>query len=95
MTPDDLVAEIPALYRFARVLVRDEHLAADLTQDTLMRAIERSHQYRNDAPLGAWLKRILRNLATDRARRSVPAHRSTQPSWESTTPSARSATPTR
>ena len=70
MTPDDLVAEIPELYRFARALVRDEHLAADLTQDTLMRAIERSHQYRNDAPLGAWLKRILRNLATDRARRS-------------------------
>ena len=50
MTPDDLVAEIPELYRFARALVRDEHLAADLTQDTLMRAIERSHQYRNDAP---------------------------------------------
>jgi RNA polymerase sigma-70 factor (ECF subfamily) len=71
MTPDDLVDEIPALYRFARVLVRDEHLAADLTQDTLMRAIERSHQYRSDAPLGAWLKRILRNLATDRARRSA------------------------
>jgi RNA polymerase sigma-70 factor (ECF subfamily) len=71
MTPDDLVAEIPALYRFARVLVRDEHLAADLTQDTLIRAIERSHQYRNDAPLAAWLKRILRNLATDRARRSA------------------------
>lgn len=70
MTPDDLVAEIPSLYRFARALVRDEHLAADLTQDTLIRAIERTHQYRNDAPLGAWLKRILRNIATDRARRS-------------------------
>jgi RNA polymerase sigma-70 factor (ECF subfamily) len=70
MTPDDLVAEIPGLYRFARALVRDEHLAADLTQDTLLRAIERSQQFRNDAPLGAWLKRILRNLAIDRARRS-------------------------
>ena len=70
MTPDDLGAEIPALYRFARALVRDEHLAADLVQDTLARAIERADQYRSDAPLGAWLKRILRNLATDRARRS-------------------------
>lgn len=70
MTPYDLVGEIPGLYRFARALVRDEHLAADLTQDTLLRAMERSNQYRNDAPLGAWLKRILRNLATDRARRS-------------------------
>lgn len=70
MTHDDLVAEIPGLYRFAVMLVRDQHLAADLTQDTLTRAMERSHQYRGDAPLGAWLKRILRNLATDRGRRS-------------------------
>ncbi len=70
MTPDDLGAEIPGLYRFARALVRDEHLAADLVQDTLTRAIERAEQYRNDAPLAAWLQRILRNLAIDRARRS-------------------------
>lgn len=70
MTNDDLVAEIPSLYRFALALVRDEHLAADLTQDTLIRAIERSDQYRSDASLGGWLKRILRNLAIDRARRS-------------------------
>jgi RNA polymerase sigma-70 factor, ECF subfamily len=68
---EDLVAEIPALYRFARALVRDEHLAADLTQDTLERAMGRSDQFRGDAPLGAWLKRILRNLATDKARRSA------------------------
>lgn len=70
MNHDDLVGEIPGLYRFAMMLVRDEHLAADLTQDTLTRAIERAHQYRGEAPLGAWLKRILRNIATDRARRS-------------------------
>jgi RNA polymerase sigma-70 factor (ECF subfamily) len=70
MTPDDLTDEIPALFRFARALVRDEHLAGDLVQDTLARAIERADQYRNDAPLGAWLRRILRNLAIDRARRS-------------------------
>lgn len=71
MARDDLVAEIPALYRFARALVRDDDLAADLTQDTLVRAIERAHQHRGDASLGGWLKQILRNLATDRARRSV------------------------
>lgn len=70
MTPDDLVDEIPSLYRFAKVLVRDEHLAADLTQDTIVRAMERSSQHRGDAPLGAWLRQILRNLAIDRSRRS-------------------------
>jgi DNA-directed RNA polymerase specialized sigma24 family protein len=37
MTRDDLVAEIPVLYRFARALVRDDDLAADLTQDTSKR----------------------------------------------------------
>jgi RNA polymerase sigma-70 factor, ECF subfamily len=70
MTPTDIAEEVPGLYRFARALVRDEHLAADLTQDTVVRALERRDQYRGDAPLGAWLKRILRNLAIDRARRS-------------------------
>lgn len=70
MTPTDIAEELPGLYRFARALVRDEHLAADLTQDTVVRALERRDQYRGDAPLGAWLKRILRNLAIDRARRS-------------------------
>ncbi len=70
MTHDDLAAEIPGLLRFARAIARDEHLAGDLVQDTLTRAIERSDQYRDDAPLGAWLKRILRNLAIDKARRS-------------------------
>jgi RNA polymerase sigma-70 factor (ECF subfamily) len=68
---EDLVAEIAGLYRFALALVRDDHLAADLTQDTLERALGRAEQYRGDAPLGAWLRRILRNLATDRARRSA------------------------
>jgi RNA polymerase sigma-70 factor, ECF subfamily len=58
------------LYRFALSTVRDPHLAADLVQETLIRAIERQSQYRGDAPLGAWLKRILHNLAIDGARRS-------------------------
>lgn len=69
MSPAEIADELPGLYRFARALVRDEHLAADLTQDTVLRAIERAEQYRGDAPLGAWLKRILRNLAIDGARR--------------------------
>lgn len=70
MTPADLTDELPGLYRFALAVARDRHLASDLVQDTVVRAIERSDQYRGDAPLGAWLKRILRNLAIDRARRS-------------------------
>ena len=69
--PTDLAGEAPQLYRFARSLVRDDQLAADLAQDTLVRALERGSQFRGDAPLGAWLRGILRNLAIDRARRSA------------------------
>lgn len=58
------------LFRFALSIARDRDLAADLVQDTFIRALERSGQYRGDAPVGAWLRRILHNLAIDRARRS-------------------------
>ena len=59
-----------ALYRFSLSITRDPELAADLVQDTFLRAMERSDQYRGDAPLRAWLRRILHNLAIDRARRN-------------------------
>ncbi|MCU0270756.1 MAG: sigma-70 family RNA polymerase sigma factor [Acidimicrobiales bacterium] len=70
LDPDALAAETPALLRMATALTRDPHRAADLVQDTIVRALERSDQYRGDAPLGAWLRRILHNLAVDRGRRS-------------------------
>lgn len=59
------------LYRFAMSITRDPSQAGDLVQDTFIRALERSDQYRGDAPLGAWLRRILHNLAIDRARRAA------------------------
>lgn len=59
------------LYRFALSITRDSNLAADLVQDTYIRALERKDQYRGDAPLGSWLRRILHNLAIDRSRRAT------------------------
>jgi RNA polymerase sigma-70 factor, ECF subfamily len=67
---EDLASHGAGLYRFALSITRDPALAADLVQDTFVRAIERSDQYRGDAPLGAWLRRILHNLAIDRVRRA-------------------------
>ncbi len=58
------------LYRFALSVSRDPELAGDLAQDTMVRALEKADQYRGDAPLGAWLRRILYNLAVDRSRRA-------------------------
>ncbi len=62
-------AEIDPLYRFALSLSGDPSRAADLVQDTVVRAIERQDQYHGGS-LRAWLKRILHNLAVDRARRA-------------------------
>lgn len=61
---------LDALYRFALGLVRDPDLAADLVQDTCVRAIEKGSQYRGDGELLSWLRQVLHNLAMDRARRS-------------------------
>ncbi len=68
--PDDLTGQLDVLYRYALGVTRDPELAADTVQDTVVRALERRHQYRNDAPLGHWLIRIAHNLILDRARRS-------------------------
>ncbi|HHC07146.1 MAG TPA: RNA polymerase subunit sigma-24, partial [Actinobacteria bacterium] len=59
MRIDDLVGHRDGLYRFALSLTRDPDRAADLVQDTFVRAIERADQHRDDAALGAWLRRIL------------------------------------
>jgi len=63
-------AHAPGLYRFALSLTRDPAAAEDLVQDTFLRALQRGGSYRGDAPVEAWLRRILHNLAVDRARRS-------------------------
>lgn len=69
---DQLTEEYPSLYRFALSIARDPSRAEDLTHDTLVRAIERSHQFEGEqSKLGAWLRRILHNLAVDTARRSA------------------------
>jgi len=68
---DELAAHGEALYRFALSLARDPHLAADLVQDTFVRALDRLPQFRREGSLAAWLRRILHNLAVDRARRAA------------------------
>ncbi len=70
LTADRVAEELEPLYRFALGITRDPDLAADLVQDTFVRAVERADQFRGDSSLGSWLRRILHNLAVDRARRS-------------------------
>ena len=68
---DDLAEHLDDLYRFALAVSRNSDLAGDLVHDTVVRAIERREQFRQNASLGAWLRRILHNLAIDRSRRSA------------------------
>jgi RNA polymerase sigma-70 factor (ECF subfamily) len=60
---------IPALRRYARVLVRDRSAADDLVQDCLERAVSRWHQRRLDGNPQTWMFTILHNLAISRFRR--------------------------
>ena len=68
--PAELTEHLDTLYRYALGVTRDPDLAADTVQDTIVRAIERQDQYRDDAPLAHWLMRIAHNLIIDRARRT-------------------------
>ena len=72
----ELSEHLEPLYRYALGVTRDPDLAADVVQDTIVRALERRAQYRSDAPLGHWLMRIAHNLIIDKGRRAgreVPA----------------------
>jgi len=68
------------LFRIAITLCHDRDLAADLTQETLVRAFNAFDRYRPEMPVLPWLARILRNyfldtLKTGTARHEVAAHR--------------------
>jgi RNA polymerase sigma-70 factor, ECF subfamily len=58
----DLVAALPRLKRYARVLTSDADRADDLVQDTLARAWEKRRLWRVGSDLRAWLFTIMHNV---------------------------------
>jgi len=58
----ELLAAIPRLRRYARVLTGDPHRADDLVQDTLARAWEKRRLWRTGSDLRAWLFTIMHNI---------------------------------
>jgi RNA polymerase sigma-70 factor, ECF subfamily len=64
----DIVGQIEALRRYARVLTRDAEAADDLVQTTFVRAQERRSTYREGSDLRVWLMSILHNLFIDGCR---------------------------
>lgn len=85
----ELVAAIPRLRRYARVLTGDVTRADDLVQDTLARAWEKRRLWQTGSDLRAWLFTIMHNVyvnqiahaARDAAHLSIDAD-PTNPAWQ-------------
>lgn len=67
------------LYRIAYSWCHDPELASDLVQETMRKALRKSHQLNNEEALNAWLLKILTNCWRDYYRK----HKETQPFDES------------
>jgi RNA polymerase sigma-70 factor (ECF subfamily) len=66
---DALIAQLPALRRYATALVGQAAAADDLVQDCIERALRQRDQLRDGQRLGGWLRSILYNLFVDDLRR--------------------------
>ena len=63
--------EIPRLRRYARALTRETNRADDLVQDTLVRAISKSHLWQDGTDIRAWLFTIMHNQHVNSVRRAL------------------------
>lgn len=81
----DIIGQLEALRRYARVLTRDAETADDLVQATFVRAKERRATFREDADVRVWLMAILRHLFID-SRRSTQASEAREQAWAETRP---------
>jgi RNA polymerase sigma factor (sigma-70 family) len=71
MSPSDLIAQIPALRRYARALCGDAWAADDLVQDTLERACDKWRLWAVGTDLRAWLFTLMHNLHVSGVRQSL------------------------
>ena len=90
----ELIALLPRLRRYARLLTGDRHAADDLVQDTLERAWARHLQWRPGSDLRAWMFSIMHNRRVDLARgeRFSPLEHAGEPIADDP-PSGEAATP--
>lgn len=70
MSQDLIVAQIPALRRYARALTGDTWAADDLVQDTLERACNKWRLWLVGSNLRAWLFSVMHNLFVNQLRQS-------------------------
>lgn len=70
----ELLAHMDALWRFGVSLTKSEDKAADLCQDTFIKALSSQHQFEPGTSLKAWLFTILRNEYFSKLRKSKREH---------------------
>ncbi|MGQ4273255.1 sigma-70 family RNA polymerase sigma factor [Terrihabitans sp. B22-R8] len=67
-TSFDVLAELPALRRYAWTLTRDRAEAEDLVHDALVRAYEGRSTFKDGGDLRSWLFSVLHNTFVSRTR---------------------------
>ena len=67
----EIAGHVDQLRRYALVLTRNPDEAADLVQDTLLRAIDASHGYNDNYDMRKWLFAILHNGWISNRRRAA------------------------
>jgi RNA polymerase sigma factor (sigma-70 family) len=75
---EHLLKELDTFTAFARSRVGDPHLAADVVQDSLLKAVKSADQLRDDESVTAWFYRILRRTIIDLYRRRAAAQRAVE-----------------
>ncbi|WP_309678001.1 sigma-70 family RNA polymerase sigma factor [Polaromonas sp.] len=71
MDRSELIAQIPGLRRYARVLTGNAWAADDLVQDTLERACSKWRLWAAGSNLRAWLFTLMHNQFANQVRRSI------------------------
>lgn len=68
---EQLKDEMSALWLFAMRLSHDRDVAEELCQKTLLRALEKRHQYNEGTKLRSWLFKIMHSLWKNHLRKQV------------------------
>jgi RNA polymerase sigma factor (sigma-70 family) len=72
---EQLLKQLDTFTGFVRGRVGDPHLAADVVQDSLLKAVKSAEQLRDDENVTAWFYRILRRTIIDLYRRRAASQR--------------------
>jgi RNA polymerase sigma-70 factor, ECF subfamily len=65
-------ADLPRFVRAATAIIGDEGAARDAVQDAFVQAVKKRWSYKGEAPLEAWVWRIVVNEALAQRRRPTP-----------------------